>query len=74
MAVSSPVRGRQVRARRWCAAWSAPVFDLARVAEDPLNGDPAMYATIARTIARTGEWTHLTFNGDPYLNKPPLYF
>src|SRR6185369_15646699 len=33
-----------------------------------------MYATIARTIARTGEWTHLTFNGDPYLNKPPLHF
>lgn len=52
----------------------AAVFDLARVAEDPLNGDPAMYATIARTIARTGEWTHLTFNGDPYLNKPPLHF
>src|SRR5207244_3563245 len=50
------------------------VFYLARVAREPLDGDPAMYATIARTIARTGEWTHLTFNGDPYLNKPPLHF
>lgn len=47
---------------------------LGRAAENPLDGDPAMYATIARTIERTGEWTHLTFNGDPYLNKPPLYF
>jgi 4-amino-4-deoxy-L-arabinose transferase-like glycosyltransferase len=52
----------------------ATVFFLARVASEPLDGDPAMYATIARTIVRTGEWTHLTFNGDPYLNKPPLHF
>jgi len=52
----------------------AGVFYLARVAREPLDGDPAMYATIARTILRTGEWTHLTFNGDPYLNKPPLHF
>ncbi len=52
----------------------ATVFYLARVAREPLDGDPAMYATIARTIVRTGEWTHLTFNGDPYLNKPPLHF
>jgi 4-amino-4-deoxy-L-arabinose transferase-like glycosyltransferase len=50
------------------------VFCLVRVASQPLDGDPAMYATIARTIARTGEWTHLTCNGDPYLNKPPLHF
>ncbi|MBI3770652.1 MAG: glycosyltransferase family 39 protein [Deltaproteobacteria bacterium] len=52
----------------------AAVFYLARAAKEPLDGDPAMYATIARTIVRTGEWTHLTFNGDPYLNKPPLHF
>ncbi len=52
----------------------AAVLCLGRVASQPLDGDPAMYATIARTIARTGEWTHLTTNGDPYLNKPPLHF
>lgn len=52
----------------------ATVFFLARVASQPLDGDPAMYGTIARTILKTGEWTHLTFNGDPYLNKPPLHF
>ncbi len=44
------------------------------VARDPLDGDPAMYGTIARTILDTGEWTHLTFNGVPYVNKPPLHF
>jgi 4-amino-4-deoxy-L-arabinose transferase-like glycosyltransferase len=47
---------------------------LARVAVEPLDGDPAMYATIAKTIAQTGEWMHLTFNGEPYLAKPPLHF
>lgn len=52
----------------------AALLCLGRAAKNPLDGDPAMYATIARTIARTGEWTHLTFNGDPYLNKPPLHF
>ncbi len=52
----------------------ALVLCLARVAGQPLDGDPAMYATIARTIARTGEWVHLTFNGVPYFNKPPLHF
>lgn len=52
----------------------AVLLCLVGVARQPLDGDPAMYATIAKTIARTGEWTHLTFNGDPYLNKPPLHF
>jgi 4-amino-4-deoxy-L-arabinose transferase-like glycosyltransferase len=40
----------------------------------PLHGDAAMYAAIAKTVAETGETTHLTFNGRPYLNKPPLFF
>lgn len=40
----------------------------------PLHGDAAMYAAIAKTIAETGETTHLTFNGRPYLNKPPFFF
>ena len=55
------------------AALGLVVF-LVGVAHPPLDGDPAMYATIARTIARTGEWIHLTFNGVPYFNKPPLHF
>ena len=52
----------------------AAALGLGGVARVPLDGDPAMYATIARTILETGEWTHLTFNGVPYVNKPPLHF
>jgi 4-amino-4-deoxy-L-arabinose transferase-like glycosyltransferase len=52
----------------------ALVLCLARVATEPLDGDPAMYATIAKTIAQSGEWMRLTFNGEPYLAKPPLHF
>jgi 4-amino-4-deoxy-L-arabinose transferase-like glycosyltransferase len=52
----------------------ALVLGLGGVAREPLDGDPAMYATIARTILDSGEWTHLTFNGVPYVNKPPLHF
>ncbi|MEW6268141.1 MAG: glycosyltransferase family 39 protein [Thermodesulfobacteriota bacterium] len=40
----------------------------------PLHGDAAMYAAISKTVAQTGELTRLTFNGLPYLNKPPLFF
>ncbi len=52
----------------------AAALGLGGVAREPLDGDPAMYATIARTILDAGEWTHLTFNGVPYVNKPPLHF
>ncbi len=52
----------------------AAALGLGGVARVPLDGDPAMYATIARTVLETGEWTHLTFNGVPYVNKPPLHF
>lgn len=40
----------------------------------PLHGDAAMYAAIAKTVAQSGEWLHLSINGEPYLNKPPLFF
>jgi 4-amino-4-deoxy-L-arabinose transferase-like glycosyltransferase len=52
----------------------ALLIGLGGAARDPLDGDPAMYGTIARTIVDSGEWTHLTFNGVPYVNKPPLHF
>lgn len=55
-------------------AFLAAALGLGGVAREPLDGDPAMYATIARTILDAGEWTHLTFNGVPYVNKPPLHF
>jgi 4-amino-4-deoxy-L-arabinose transferase-like glycosyltransferase len=52
----------------------ATVFAFAHVADEPLEGDPAMYGTIAKTIVATGEWSRLTFNGESYFNKPPLHF
>jgi 4-amino-4-deoxy-L-arabinose transferase-like glycosyltransferase len=39
-----------------------------------LEGDEALYALVPKTIAMTGEWIHLTYNGVPYFNKPPLHF
>jgi 4-amino-4-deoxy-L-arabinose transferase-like glycosyltransferase len=39
-----------------------------------LEGDEALYALIPKTIAMTGEWIHLTYNGEPYFFKPPLNF
>lgn len=52
----------------------AVALGIGGVAREALDGDSAMYATIARTILDAGEWTHLTFNGVPYVNKPPLHF
>lgn len=39
-----------------------------------LEGDEALYALVPRTIVATGEWIHLSYNGEPYLFKPPLNF
>lgn len=39
-----------------------------------LEGDEALYALIPKTIKLTGEWIHLSYNGQAYHNKPPLYF
>jgi 4-amino-4-deoxy-L-arabinose transferase-like glycosyltransferase len=43
-------------------------------ANKTLEGDEALYALISKTIVATGEWIRLTFNGEPYFSKPPLYF
>ncbi|MBU6282442.1 glycosyltransferase family 39 protein [bacterium] len=43
-------------------------------AVDPLDGDAAMWATVARTVGSGGDWLRLRFNGEPYYNKPPLFF
>jgi 4-amino-4-deoxy-L-arabinose transferase-like glycosyltransferase len=61
--------------------WHVPVLLLLGLAfavqidaAPPLHGDAAMYAAIGKAVAQTGEVTRLTFNGRPYLNKPPLFF
>src|SRR5512139_2773843 len=40
----------------------------------PLHGDAAMYGAIAKAVLQSGDATHLSFNGRPYFNKPPLFF
>ncbi|HTM07766.1 MAG TPA: glycosyltransferase family 39 protein [Verrucomicrobiae bacterium] len=39
-----------------------------------LEGDEALYAMVPKTILLTGDWIHLTYNGEPYFFKPPLNF
>ena len=33
-----------------------------------------LYAAVTETMVRTGEYVHLTLHGQPYWNKPPLFF
>jgi len=33
-----------------------------------------LYAAVTETMVRTGEYVHLTLHGQPYLNKPPMFF
>jgi 4-amino-4-deoxy-L-arabinose transferase-like glycosyltransferase len=40
----------------------------------PVISDEAMYASVGRWLARTHEWFHLRYEGDPFLYKPPLHF
>ena len=40
----------------------------------PLHGDAAMYGAIAKAVLQSGDATHLTLNGRPYFNKPPMFF
>ena len=37
------------------------------------NWDEAIYASVARSIYRSGDFLHLEFGDNPYLNKPPLF-
>jgi 4-amino-4-deoxy-L-arabinose transferase-like glycosyltransferase len=36
--------------------------------------DEAIYAQVAKEMALADTWTSLTWNGIPFLHKPPLYF
>lgn len=36
--------------------------------------DEAMYASVSRQIYLTGDLVRLSLNGEPYFNKPPLFF
>jgi len=45
------------------------------MSEAPLvDWDEATYAEVAHEAVGSGSYLHLTWNGDPYLKKPPLLF
>lgn len=37
------------------------------------NWDESIYANVARQILKSGDWLNLQLNGEPYVNKPPLF-
>jgi 4-amino-4-deoxy-L-arabinose transferase-like glycosyltransferase len=39
-----------------------------------LTGDSGLYATISRQMVESGDWLNLTINGEPYDQKPHLFF
>jgi len=39
-----------------------------------LTGDSGLYAAISREMAKSGDWLNLTINGEPYDQKPHLFF
>jgi 4-amino-4-deoxy-L-arabinose transferase-like glycosyltransferase len=39
-----------------------------------LEGSEGLYAHIAREMIERDEWMHLSYLGEPYRNKPPLFF
>jgi 4-amino-4-deoxy-L-arabinose transferase-like glycosyltransferase len=65
-------------------AWREPEFRalaaaaliafFVRLWEGTLDGDPVVYASVARNIADSGDWLSLRLGFQPYWNKPPLLF
>lgn len=39
-----------------------------------LTGDSGLYAAISRQMVESGDWLHLKINGEPYDQKPHLFF
>ena len=39
-----------------------------------LTGDSGLYAAISREMVESGDWLKLTINGEPYYQKPHLFF
>ncbi|MGI9590450.1 MAG: ArnT family glycosyltransferase [Myxococcota bacterium] len=70
--------------RSWREAWREPelralalaagVAYFARLWEGTLDGDPVIYASVAKGIAQGGSWFDLQLGSTPYWNKPPLVF
>jgi len=39
-----------------------------------LTGDSGLYAAISRQMVESGDWLNLKINGEPYVQKPHLFF
>ena len=71
------IRGRVLRSR-----WTGPLLALlAALVIFPTLGrsgledwDEAIYASVSRQVYLTGDLVRLSLNGEPYFNKPPLFF
>jgi len=58
---------------RWVIVFALVVFG-ANLATSQLRGDPVLYAAVSKNLVESGTPMELTLGGEPYLNKPPLYF
>jgi 4-amino-4-deoxy-L-arabinose transferase-like glycosyltransferase len=64
---------RAVLDARWVIAFALVVFG-ANLASSQMRGDSILYAAVSKNLVETGTPMELTLGGEPYLNKPPLYF
>jgi 4-amino-4-deoxy-L-arabinose transferase-like glycosyltransferase len=55
-------------------ALAACVAYFARLWEGSFDGDVAVYASVAKGMAQSGDWFDTRTGSHPYLNKPPLLF
>lgn len=58
---------------RWVIVFALLVFG-ANLGLSQMRGDAMIYAAVSKNLAENGNPLQLTLDGEPYLNKPPLYF
>jgi 4-amino-4-deoxy-L-arabinose transferase-like glycosyltransferase len=64
---------RALHDARWVIAFALVVFG-ANLASSQMRGDSILYAAVSKNLVESGTPMELTLGGEPYLNKPPLYF
>ena len=60
--------------RRWCWCWSRRSSCCAWARCPSLGPDEPRYARVAVEMQRAHEWVTPTLQGEPWLEKPPLYY
>ena len=78
-----PIRSRAIHEGSTQVSWLGLLLPSALMAVCFLSGisalgltgpDEPRYAAIARDMARTGDWVTPRLNGQPWFEKPPLYY